>query len=406
MAAALGVGGLALARFHPGSSTAGSSATNTPVIAGSTPGNGATATPVPPQKPSYAFVRNYQVYVSIHGQPPQQATNIPGVGQPSPDFPDFTVTDFPVSPLLFSPDGRYIAALIALNNAPRDGPIDGNLYVIDTQNNNAVTTPNEPNSSQLITAPGGGNSISWADNHTLLIAGDINNASVLAYDASTGKVSIAFTPAGGAVPVGSVIVRSHNAFYTELVPVSGSSSFNLVLHQYDLNAKTDKKLFTLGQVSAQEGPVPPPNGYAPFDISPDVAHILWHGSQPGGNNDGIWYAKLDQSGLFQLFATVDLGQDSSNLQFQPVPLISPDGKKALLFTSAAVYTINIDGGNLKTYAYPNAQAAWLPDSSGITIAQNTTGTQNGPYKTFQCTLSTGGCSLFQDNAYNFYWSPV
>jgi serine/threonine protein kinase len=401
--AALGVGGLAFAKLSGKNNPPITAATAT-ATAGVTP----TATTPPPPKPSYAFMRSYQVFVSVHGAAPQQMTNIPGVGQPSPTVSGFTVTDFLANgtPLLFSPDGRYIAALISLNDAPRDGPINGNLYVIDTQTN-AVTTPNSPGSSQLISAYGGGNSLAWVDAHTLLIAGDINNASVLSYDASIGKVSVAFTPAGGALPVGSVVVRGHFAFYSELVPKSGSSSNFVILHQYDLNAHSDKKLFTLGLENPPEGPGPQPNGYAPFDIAPDGAHILWHGTQPGGSSDGIWYGRLNQTGLFQLFAIVNLGPGSSNLLFQPTPLLSPDGKKALLTTSNAVYTINIDGSGLRTYKYPNAQAAWRPDSSGITIAQITNpSSTTATYKTFSCTLSTGGCSAFQNNAGPFYWSPV
>jgi hypothetical protein len=398
----LGAGGLLYVDLHTSGAAATTAATATPTANAPT-----TTVPAVPKKPSYAFMRGYQVFVSVHGAAPQQMTNIPGVGQPSPTFSDFTVTDYLLSPLLFSPDGRYLAALIALNDAPRDGPIAGNLYVIDTQTN-AVATPNAPSSSKLITTYGGANSIAWVDAHTLLISGDLNNASILSYDASAGKTSVAFSPAGGAILVGSVVVRGHFAFYSELISKSGSTTnFNLVLHQYDLDAHSDKQLFILGEEDALEGPGPQPNGYAPFDIAPDGAHILWHGTQPGGSGDGIWYGRLDQSGLFQLFATVDLGPDSSNLLMQPTPLLSPDGKKALLTTSNAVYTINIDGSGIKTYAYVNAQAAWRPDSSGITISQLINSSPSAQvYKTFSCTLSTGACSAFQNNAGPFYWSPV
>jgi serine/threonine protein kinase len=399
---ALGAGGLLYVNLRAGSTASTVPATTTPTV-----GTPTATVPAAPKKPSYAFMRGYQVFVSVHGAAPKQMTNIPGVGQPSPTFSGFTVTDYLLSPLLFSPDGRYVAALIALNDAPRDGPIAGNLYVIDTQAS-AVATPNAPGSSKLITTYGGANSIAWVNNHTLLITGDLNNASILAYDASAGKATVAFSPAGGAIPVGSVVVRGHFAFYSELIAKSGSTtSFNLVLHRYDLNAHSDKKLFILGEEDALEGPGPQPNGYAPFDIAPDGAHILWHGAQPGGSSDGIWYGKLDQSGLFQLFATVDLGPNSSNLLLQPTPLLSPDGKKALLTTPNTVYTINVNGSGLKAYAYANAQAAWLPDSSGITIAQLINSTPSAQvYKTFSCSLSTGGCSPFQDNAGPFYWSPV
>jgi serine/threonine protein kinase len=395
--AALGVGGLVYFNLRPG----GSPAANATVTSGATVTATGTATPL---KPSYAFMRNYQVFVSVHGAAPQQMTTIPGVGQPSPTIPDFTVTAFPVSPLLFSPDGRYIAALIAINDAPRDGAIAGNLYVIDTQSGTA-TTPNAPGSSKLIISYGGANSLAWIDDHTLLITGDQNNVSLLLYDARAGKSKIAFSPAGGAIPVGSVVVRGKMAYYSELIPQSGSgTNFDLVLHRYDLDTQSDKKLFTLGEEDALDGPGPQPNGYAPFDISPDGVFILWHGKQPGGSLDGIWYGKLDQSGVSQIFDNVDLGDNSSNLLLQPTPLLSPNGQFAVLTTANAVYTVKIDDTNLKTYAYPNGQAAWLPDSSGITISQYSSGTQQ--YKTFACVVNTGGCSAYQDNAGPFYWSPV
>ncbi|HEY7346670.1 MAG TPA: protein kinase [Ktedonobacterales bacterium] len=397
--AALAVGGLAYVNLHTGTGAAPiTAATNTPAST-------VTVTPTTPPvlKPSYAFMRDYQVFVSLHGQAPQQMTNIPQVGQPNSFLNAGVNYDYPLTPLLFSPDGRYIAALIAVVTGPSDGFYFGNLYVIDTQTS-AVTTPNSPGSSKLITALGGANSIAWADNHTLLISGDENNASILAYDAASGKAKVAFSPNGGAIPVGSVVVRGHFAFYSELVSKS-ASSYDLILRQYDLNAHSDKKLFTLGTAQALEGPGPQFTGYAPFDISPDGTRILWHGRRPGGSSDGIWYSKLNQTSLFHLFSGVDLGQNSDNLPFQPTPLLSPDGKKALLTTANAVYTINVDGSGIKTYAYPNAQASWLPNSSGITIAQPTSSTVPS-YKTFTCALSNGGCSAFQDNGGPLYWSPV
>ena len=394
MIAVLGIGGLVFAKLHTGNNTSGGS--------GGNPGNGATATSAPALPPSYAFLRNYQVFISLHGQAPKQVTNIPKVGQPNSSLGAGINTDLLQSPFLFSPDGRYIACLIQIIDTPRDGFLGGNLSIIDTTTGK-VKQPTEPGSSSLLFSQGGENALAWEDSQTLLIAGDPNTKHVRAYHVNSDSYTVAFSPPSG--QVGSVIVRGQIAYYSDLVPISGSSNNNVVLRSFDLKAQKDQELFTLGQVSAPEGPGAAPDGYGAFDITPDGTHVIWEGFSPGGSTLGIWYSASDGSAVTQLANSIDLSIDTPFIQFSPAPLsFSPDSKKVLFSTLQNVYTFNIDGTNLKTYAYPDAQGAWLPDSSSITVAQEIT-TNNPPtFKTFQCAISTGGCSLFQDNAYPLYWS--
>ncbi len=398
--AALAVGGLAYAKYRSGSTAASS-----PTAGSGTPGVGATptATQAPPAKPSYAFLRNYQVFVSVQGQAPRQMTNIPGMGQPNSALGAGVNYDFLASPFVFSPDGRYIACLIQVVNAPSDAFLGGNLYLIDTTTG-AVTQPTEPGSSKKLFSQGGENALAWQDSQTLLIAGDPSTSHVRAYHVKTDSFTVAIAPASG--QVGSVIVRGHFVYYSVQTPVSGSSNNNVILHRYDLNAKTDKQLFTLGQVSPPQQIGPAPNGYAPFDISPDGTHILWEGIPSGSSAPGIWYSNVDGSAATQLLGSVDLSQDMPFLQSSLSPLsLSPDGKAALFAATTAVYTLNVDGSNQKTYAYAGGQGAWLPDSSGVTIALNTTPSASAAtYKSFQCAASTGACSAFEDNAYPLYWA--
>jgi serine/threonine protein kinase len=393
LVAALGIGGVVVVNLKNKQNTA-----NQPGIAQTTTGTSqtpATATPVSPGKASYAFMSNFQIFVSLQGQTPKQFTNIPEVGQPNAALGAGINTDFLASPLLFSPDGRYVAGLIQIVDAPRDGLSGGNLYIIDTQTGKVIQ-PTEPGSTKALFSNGGANAITWKDGHTLIIAGDPNTTHVRAYDINTDSYTVAFNPVNP--PAGSVIVRGHYIFYSNLVPESGASANDLILHRYDMNSKADQALFKLGTVSAPEGPVPAPDGYAPFDISPDGAHILWRGFAPGGNTDGLWYAGIDGSSPKQLLNGIDLGAGGF---MENAPAISPDGKKGLLQTEKAVYTVNLDGSNLQKYA-DFGQPDWLPDSSGITVVVSTDST-GLKFKTDQCKPSDGSCNLLLNNASGFYW---
>lgn len=393
LVAALGIGGIVFAKLNAKNNTANGPAVTQTGPSG-TKGPSITATPVPPAKASYAFLNQWQVYVSIHGQTPQQFTHIPKVGQPNPALGSGFNTDFLASPLLFSPDGRYVACLIQIVDAPRDGFPGGNLYIIDTQAGKVIQ-PTEPGSNKLLFSNGGGNSLSWQNSHTLLIAGDTTTTHVRAYDINTDSYTVAFNPVNP--PAGSVIVRGHYAFYSNLVPQSGASNNDLILHRYDLTAHTDQALFKLGEIGAPAGPGPAPDGYAPFDISSDGAHILWRGFAQGGNTDGLWYANIDGTSVTQLLNGINLGTPGP---FEYAPTISPDGKKALIQTDSAVYTTNLDGSNLQKYT-DFGQPDWLPDSSGITISvTDSTGLK---FKTDQCTPSSGTCTSFLSNAESFYW---
>jgi serine/threonine protein kinase len=346
---------------------------------------------------AYGFLRNYQVFAATKGKDAKQLTNIPEVGQPNSTLPLGINFDYLASPLVFSPDGRYIACLIQVVDAPRDGFLGGNLYVVDTTTG-TVATPNDITDNKLLFSQGGDNALAWEDAHTLLIAGHISPTSLLVYDASNGNLAPAFSPSPADAKVGSILVRGQVAFYTALMP-SGDTG-TLVLHRYDLNSHADTTLFTLGTVPLVLGPGFASNGYAPFDISSDGTHILLRGAN-GNSTDGIWYGNVDGSGAQQLFSGVSLGTAGLS---EAAPRLSPDGKKVLLRTDQAVYTSNLDGSKLQKYAQ-NGQPDWLPDSSGITIAVNTGGPQNaGPYKAFQCDMTNGSCAVLLDNALAFYWA--
>jgi tRNA A-37 threonylcarbamoyl transferase component Bud32 len=364
------------------------------------PGGTVTATATvaisPLQAFPYAFLRNYQVFAAAKGQEPKQLTNIPKVGQPNPALGAGINFDFLASPLLFSPDGHYIACLIQVVDAPRGGFLGGNLYVIDTMTG-AVTTPKELGSSNLLFSQGGDNALAWLDGHTLLIAGDTSHNSILAYDASTQKLAALFSPTPADALTGSIMVRGQVAFYTALVP-SGENG-TLVLHRVDLNSHADTKLFTLGMVPLSVGPGFSANGYAPFDISSDGAHILWRGAH-GGNPDGVWYGNVDGSAVQQLFMGTNLGTAGIT---ESAPMLSPDGKKVLLSTDQAIYTAHLDSSGVQPYAQ-FGQADWLPNSSGITLVVNTGTQQNpGPYKVVQCSQGSTTCTDLLDNALALYW---
>jgi serine/threonine protein kinase len=392
---ALGVVGVASAQLFRSKQISSSTGTSTP---DNKPTATATAAVSPLTAFAYGFLRNYQVFAAAKGEDPKQLTNIPKVGQPNAALGAGINYDFLASPLLFSPDGRYVACLIQIVDAPRDGFLGGNLYVIDTVAG-TVSTPKElGSSSRLLFSQGGDNALAWKDNQTLLIAGDTSHNPILAYNASTGKLSSFFSPSPPDASAGSIIVRGQAAFYTDLIP-SGDNG-NLVLHRVDLNTHVDTQLFTLGAVQLAVGPGFAANGYAPFDISADGSHILWRGAN-GSDADGIWYANVDGTGAQQLFQGVDLGTPQIA---GPAPMLSPDGKKALILTDQAVYTSNLDGSNVQKYAQ-YGQADWLPDGSGITLAVNTGTQQNpGPSKGVQCNLSSGACTDLLDNVLALYWA--
>jgi serine/threonine protein kinase len=390
---ALGVVGVASAQLFR-SKPISSAATSTPE---SKPTATATATVSPLKVFTYGFLRDYQVFAAEKGEDPKQLTNISKVGQPNPALNEQINFDILFSPLLFSPDGRYIACLIQIVDAPRGGFLGGNLYVMDTTTGK-VSTPKELGSSRLLFSQGGDNALAWKDNQTLLIAGDTSHNPILAYNASTGKLSSFFSPSPPDASAGSIIVRGQMAFYSALIP-SGDSG-NLVLHQVDLNTHVDTQLFTLGTVQVAVGPGYSANGYAPFDISADGSHILWRGSN-GSVADGIWYANIDGTGVQQLFQGVDLGAPGIA---DAAPTFSPDGKKALILTNQAVYTSNLDGSNIQKYAQ-YGQADWLPDSSGITIIVNTGSSQtSGSSKAVQCDPASGNCTDLLDNVLALYWA--
>lgn len=391
---ALGVVGVASAqlfRSKPISSTGSSTPENKPTAT-------ATAVVSPLKAFTYGFLRKYQVFAAAKGEDPKQLTNIPKVGQPNAALTGGINFDFLASPLVFSPDGRYIACLIQVVDAPRDGFLGGNLYVIDTTTGTVATPKELGSSSRLLFSQGGDNALAWKDSQTLLIAGDTSHNPILAYNASTGKLSAFFSPSPPDASAGSIIVRGQVAFYTVLIP-SGENG-KLVLHQVDLNTRVDTQLFTLGTVPLTVGPGFAANGYAPFDISADGSHIIWRGSN-GSAADGIWYAKVDGTGVQQLFNGANLGTPGI---VEPAPTFSPDGKKVLLLTDQAVYTSNLDGSNIQKYPQ-YGQADWLPDSSGITLAVNTGTQQNpGPYKGMQCNPANAACTDLLDDVLALYWA--
>lgn len=393
--AALGIGSIVLFKLNNTGGTATVPAiTQTTTSATRIPEG--TTTPTTPARPSYAFMSQFQVFVSIHGQTPKQFTHLPKVGQPNPGLSAGFNYAILASPLLFSPDGRYIAGLIQIIDAPRDNILGGNLYIIDTTTGKVIQ-PTEPGSSKPLFSQGGYNSLSWKDNHTLIIAGDPSTTHVRAYNILTDSYTIALNPAEP--PAGSVIVRGHYIFYSDQAP-RGDGSYNLLLHRYDMNTHTDQRLFTLGQIVPFEGPVPSPDGAASFDISPDGSHILWRKGKTD-NTFSLWYARISGSDVTQLLNGIDLGND---IYANYVTAISPDGKKALIQTTDAVYTVNLDGSNLQKYS-ENGLPDWLPDSSGITISFSTD-TTGLHYRTSQCDLNTGNCSSFLSNASNLSWQKL
>jgi hypothetical protein len=287
------------------------------------------------------------------------------------------LTSTSATPVAWSPSNRYLAVWVQTYPGP------DKVEVIDTQTGATIATRyaidfgREP--------PAGSTArifFGWLDDTTFLgaIAPLVNGApgtsTLVRVDLRTGKEAtlgtipgwVVFGPSELAV---RVVADGHDLFYAAY---QGSTAY---LHRFDLTAGTDTRLVSLGLYGNGGCQGTTVCGWtAPWDVSPDGSHILYHhpgaASTPSDINipkdTPVLYANPDGSGASTPFGT----QLAAGLV---TPVFSPDGALAVTMGSTYASTDPFGGTRqMKVVAFGHGSAtiitvgfltAWRGDSKAL-----------------------------------------
>jgi hypothetical protein len=246
-------------------------------------------------------------------------------------------------PVAWSPSNRYLAVALQTSSSPNQ------LEVIDTQTGATITTryatdfggtPNVGSTARIF--------FGWLDDTTFLgaiaplVSGPANveapgTSMLVRVDLRTGNETALGTIPGwvtlspGPQPGGRIVANGHYLFYAAY---EGTTAY---LHRFDLTAGTDTRLVSLGLYGYANCQGTIVCGWtAPWDVSPDGSHILYHSpgaaSTPSDINipkdTPVLYANPDGSGASIPFGT----QLAAGLV---TPVFSPSG--GLAVTSGSTY---------------------------------------------------------------------
>jgi Putative zinc-finger len=317
------------------------------------------------------------------------------------------------NPVAWSPSNRYLAVWVQTYPAP------DTVEVIDTQTGATIATryaidfgrePSIGSTAHIF--------FGWLDDNTFLgaiaplVAGtppanvDAPGTSTLVrVDLRTGKETsigtipgwVTFSP--GPQPGGRIVANGHYLFYAAY---QGSTAY---LHRFDLTAGTDTRLVSLGLYGNDGCQGSTICGWtAPWDVSSDGSHILYHSpgaaSTPSDINipkdTPVLYANPDGSGASIPFGT----QLAASLV---TPVFSPNG--ALTVTSGSTYAstdpfsgmpqmklVTFGGGSATIVT--GALGSWRGDNQALVVF----GAQSSPAL---YDLSSGKTTPLEANS-NFY----
>ncbi len=243
-------------------------------------------------------------------------------------------------PVAWSPSNRYLAVALQTSSSPSQ------LQVIDTQTDATISTRYAADFGSRPSTPNVGSTarifFGWLDDTTFLgaiaplVAGPDNTeapgtSTLVRVDLRTGNETalgtipgwVTFSP--GPEPGGRIVANGHYLFYAAYAGSTAS------LHRFDLTAGTDTRLVSLGLYGYANCQGTSVCGWtAPWDVSSDGSHILYHhpgaASTPSDINipkdTPVLYANPDGSGASTPFGT----QLAAGLV---TPVFSPSGGLAV-----------------------------------------------------------------------------
>ncbi|MGE5333934.1 MAG: zf-HC2 domain-containing protein [Nitrososphaerota archaeon] len=378
------------------SATATAEATATPGASG-TPQAGAFVCANPSgSNLTYAYLRgDHNLYIVTGCAKPQAL--------PLPNFS---------APLAWSPTNRYLAV--------RSCDVNGNcpLVIYDTRSGQTLTTnfvaeyPSEANVGQVIRF-----FIGWVDDNTFVGALQpvaSNNADSPLGTSTIVKVSVATraeTPVGQvAWFAGTKMVAPGYLFYAGLKTMSEGQAY---LHRLDLASGTDTRLVPLGEYGRGGCQMTNfCNWTAPWDVSPDGTHVIYHNPGPTSFPSDINFVKdtpLVYANIDGTNSTRPFGDNISDILTSAS--FSPDGSYLLATglsrqqtPSAPPRSALLRLGGTPTYM-DGAFFAWRGDSQAMILGVVNPSTSGvaGPLTPALYDLSSRATTPLEPDSSNYLW---
>jgi hypothetical protein len=320
------------------------------------------------------------------------------------------------TPVAWSPSNRYLAVWVQTYPGP------DKVEVIDTQSGATIATryaidfgrtPNVGSTVRIF--------FGWLDDTTFLgaIAPLVNGpenveapgtSTLVRVDLHTGKETtlgtipgwVVFGPSGYELTV-RVVANGHDLFYAAY---QGSTAY---LHRFDLTTGADTQLVSLGLYGNGGCQGTTVCGWtAPWDVSPDGSHILYHhpgaASTPSDINvpkdTPVLYADPNGSGASTPFGT----QLAAGLV---TPIFSPNGAMAVTMGSSYASTNPFNGTpQMKLVTFGGGAAtivtgnlvSWRGDNQALVVFGPSSGPEQNPAL---YDLSSGKATSLEANS-NFY----
>jgi Tol biopolymer transport system component len=319
-------------------------------------------------------------------------------------------------PIAWSPSNRYLAVTLQ-----QDFPNASRVQVIDTQTGAILqtgftsdfgSTPNPGTIGHIF--------FGWLDDNTFLgaiaplVIGPENieapgASKLVRVDLNTGKQTAIGSIPGWVVFRGSfaqegaslrIAANGHYLFYAAY-SAKGSTAY---LHRYDLVARTDTRLVSLGLYANGGCQGTTVCGWtAGWDATPNGAHVVYHKPGPtispsdttNPTDTPLYDANADGSSATRLFGSA-LGSELS------VPLFSPDGRYVAAtsssFTASGSYApqtwVTQLGGGYHTVN--DGFQTWCGDSQAMVMSSS----EGGPLLYM---LADGTTRPLEANSYSYVW---
>lgn len=342
---------------------------------------------------TYAFVNaDRQIYAVTGCQPPVQLTHLrypTGIGAPL--------------PLAWSPSHRFLAYD---PNLPDDQCIriaDVTTGTTIATQHGCLSTPDNPG-TELHTF------VAWIDDASYLERIDMLNgvpdpARLVRVDAHSG----AETTIKSYAWMSDVRVRAGYAFFGSRIKPDDTTAY---LYRLSLADGGETRLVSLGLSGfggCQVG-VGPCSWTAPWDVSPDGTHILYHNpgadalpSDTGGPHDTpVYYANLDGSSAVSIFA-------SAQEVFMTTPTFDPTGAFAAEVVPSgagvALAIVRAGGGALRTVDLASGQYVWRADGGALILISFTFSGDTELSTVSLYDLGTGQSTPLADNTEQYLWAP-
>lgn len=340
---------------------------------------------------TYAFVNaDRQIYMVAGCSSPVLLTHL-----------QFTDTYTLPNPVAWSPSHRYLAF------HPNEQQ-DYCLKIVDTSTGAIVSTRYDCYNGDPSATGDSRTFIGWLDDNTFL--GRVDSG--VAYDPYPVRIvrvdshSQAETTVASYTWMSQQKLRGNYLFYGGRVNPNDTNAF---LYRLSLADGTSVKLVGLGLSGSGncQMSIAPCSWTAPWDVSPDGAHILYHNpgasSQPSDTSTPtdtpVYYANVDGSGAIRVLS----GQWGNLI----APQFDPTGVLATAFVPSANQQVDMifqsaTGGALQRVAN-SVYFEWRSDGQAAVIVTMTFNNQTASTATL-LTMNTLARTPLATNTYNYLWA--